>query len=218
MRAIIFANGILEKWPAGFELAPTTDLIIAADGGTHHCLARGVSPHVVVGDLDSLEPETLADLESKGVEIKAYPPRKDETDLELALQEALDRKASEIIILGALGKRWDMTLANVLVLTAPFLKDVRTRIMDGRQEITCLAGGQKAVFSGRPGDVLSLAPLHGSADGITLSGLEYPLEKATLPLGSTRGISNVFAGRIAAVELRSGCLLVCIARLPERDS
>lgn len=218
MRAIIFANGILEKWPAGFELAPTTDLIIAADGGTHHCLARGVSPHVVVGDLDSLEPETLADLESKGVEIKAYPPRKDKTDLELALQEALDRKASEIIILGALGNRWDMTLANVLVLTAPFLKDVRTRIMDGRQEITCLAGGQEAVFSGRPGDVLSLAPLHGSADGITLSGLEYPLEKATLPLGSTRGISNVFAGRIATVELRSGCLLVCIARLPERDS
>ena len=218
MRAIIFANGILEKWPAGFELAPTTDLIIAADGGTHHCLARGVSPHVVVGDLDSLEPETLADLESKGVEIKAYPPRKDETDLELALQEALDRKASEIIILGALGNRWDMTLANVLVLTTPFLKDVRTRIMDGRQEITCLAGGQKAVFSGRPGDVLSLAPLQGSADGITLSGLEYPLEKATLPLGSTRGISNVFAGRIATVELRSGCLLVCIARLPERDS
>ena len=218
MRAIIFANGILEKWPVNFELSPATDLIIAADGGTHLCLARNVSPHVVAGDMDSLDPKILADLKSKGVEIKSYPPRKDETDLELALKAALDRKASEIVILGALGKRWDMTLANVLVLTAPFLQGVRTRILDGRQEITCLGSGQKAVFNGRPGDVLSLSPLHDSAGGITLSGLEYPLKNATLPLGSTRGISNVFTGETAEVELKTGCLLVCITHLSERDS
>ena len=218
MRAIIFANGNLEKWPAGFELTPATDLIIAADGGTHLCLARNVSPHVVVGDMDSLAPEILADLKSKGVEIKAYPPRKDETDLELALKEALDRNATEIIILGALGKRWDMTLANVLVLTSSILQGIKTRILDGRQEITCLGGGQKAVFNGRPGDVLSLSPLQDSADGITLKGLEYPLKNATLPLGSTRGISNVFTGETAEIELKTGCLLVCITHLVGNES
>lgn len=218
MRAIVFANGILEKWPVNFELSPATDLIIAADGGTYHCLARNVSPHVVVGDMDSLDPETLADLKSKGVEIKSYPPRKDETDLELALREALNRKASEIIILGALGKRWDMTLANILVLTAPFLQGVRARILDGRQEISCLGGGQTAVFHGRPGDMLSLSPLHDSAGGITLSGLEYPLKNAILPLGSTRGISNVLTGRTAKVEVATGYVVVCITHLSERDS
>ena len=217
MRAIIFANGNLEKWPADFELTPATDLIIAANGGAHHCLARNVSPHVVVGDMDSLDPEILADLKSQGVEIKSYPPRKDETDLELALQEALDRKASDIIILGALGKRWDMTLANVFVLAAPFLQGIHTRILDGRQEITCLGGGQKAVFNGRPGDVLSLSPLHDLAGGITLKGLEYPLKNATLPLGSTRGISNVFTGGTAEVELKTGCLLVCVTHLADSD-
>ena len=218
MRAIIFANGNLEKWPAGFELTPVTDLIIAADGGTRHCLARDVAPHVVVGDMDSLNPEILADLKSKGVEIKAYPPRKDETDLELALKVALDRNATEIIVLGALGKRWDMTLANVLALTSSFLQGIKTRILDGRQEITCLGGGQKAIFNGRPGDVLSLSPLQDSADGITLKGLEYPLKNATLPLGSTRGISNVFTGETAEIELKTGCLLVCITRVAGNDS
>ena len=217
MRAIIFANGILEEWPADLEISPGTDLIIAADGGTHHCLARKVSPHVVAGDMDSLDPETLADLRSKGVVIKSYPPRKDKTDLELALKEALDRNASEIIILGALGKRWDMTLANILVLTAPFLRGVKTRILDGRLEITCLGGGQKAVFNGRPGDVLSLAPLQDAAVGITLKGLEYPLNDATLPLGSTRGVSNVFTGETVEVELKTGCLLVCVTHLAESD-
>ena len=212
MRAIIFANGILEKWPVGFELSPAADLIIAADGGTHNCLTCNVIPQVVVGDMDSVEPDTLAGLESRGVEIKPHPSRKNETDLELALKVALDRKASEIVILGALGNRWDMSLSNVLVLAAPFLKSVKTRILDDRQEITCLRGGQKAEFKGRTGDLLSLLSLQNPAGGITLNGLEYPLENATLPVGSTRGISNVFASSTAEVEIRTGSLLVCITR------
>jgi thiamine pyrophosphokinase len=218
MRAIIFANGTMDKWPSEFEISSESDLIIAADGGTHHCLAWNVTPHVMVGDMDSLRPDTLADLRSQGVEIKPYPPRKDETDLELALKEALDRNVSEIIILGALGKRWDMTLSNILVLTAPFLERVKTRILDDRQEIICLRGGQKAAFNGRPGDVLSLSSLKDSAVGITLNGLEYPLKNATLPLGSTRGISNVFAGDTAEVKIGTGYLLVSITHLPKSDS
>ncbi len=212
MRAVIFANGIMDKWPAGFELSLPTDLIIAADGGTRNCLAWNVHPHVVVGDMDSIDPDTLATLESRGVEIKPYPPRKDETDLELALKEALYRKATEVVILGALGKRWDMSLSNVMLLTAPFLKGIKTRILDDRQEITCLRGGQKAEFRGRSGDVLSLSSLQASADGITLNGLEYPLKNATLPVGSTRGISNVFAGNTAEIEIKTGYLLVCITK------
>ena len=217
MRGIIFANGTLDNWPSEFKISPDSDLIIAADGGTYHSLFWNVTPHVVVGDMDSLRSDTLADLRSQGVEIKPYPPRKDETDLELALKEALDRNVSEIVILGGLGKRWDMALSNVLVLTAPFLERVKTRILDDRQEITCLRGGQKATFKGRPGDVLSLSSLNESASGITLNGLEYPLKKATLPLGSTRGISNVFAGHTAEVEVETGYLLITITHLPESD-
>ena len=215
MRAIIFANGSMEKWPSGFEISSEDDLIIAADGGTHHCLAWNVNPHIIVGDMDSLEPGTLKEFKSQGVTIKSHPPRKDETDLELALKEALDHKVSGIIILGALGKRWDMTISNLLVLAAPFLKGVKTRVLDDYQEITCLCGGQKAAFHGRPGDVLSLSALQDAAVGITLSGLEYPLENATLPLGSTRGISNVFTGDTAEVKLMKGSMLVCITHLPE---
>ena len=110
-----------------------------------------------------------------------------------------------------------MSLSNVLVLAAPFLKGVKTQILDDCQAITCLLGGQKAEFKGRPGDVLSLSSLQNPTGGITLNGLEYSLKNATLPVGSTRGISNVFAGNTAEVEITTGSLLVCITK-KKRDT
>ena len=94
MRAVIFANG-------GFShpdpLLPG-DFVIAADGGARYCLELGITPHLVVGDFDSLDPASLQALEQAGVELARYPERKDFTDLELALQHARLRGADEILI------------------------------------------------------------------------------------------------------------------------
>ncbi len=84
MRAVIFANGSLNLPVA---LSPG-DFIIAADGGAQHCLALGLIPAVVIGDLDSLTPADLEALEAQGAEIVQFPARKDFTDLELALKHA----------------------------------------------------------------------------------------------------------------------------------
>ena len=54
MKAVIFANGIMNQWPLGFELCVERDLIIAADGGFNHCRRWNVIPHIVVGDMDSV--------------------------------------------------------------------------------------------------------------------------------------------------------------------
>lgn len=208
IRAIIFANGVMDSWPPGLEIDPEADLIIAADGGLAHCLAWGHRPLMVVGDLDSADPGEVDRLAGQGVEIVRHPARKDDTDLELALNLAVARGAVKVTILGGLGARWDMTLANTALLASGAARGVDIRLMDGGQTITCLQGPGRAALTGRPGDILSLIPLSDPASGITLHGLEYPLNRAVLPRGSSRGVSNVFVGQGAEVELESGCLLI----------
>jgi thiamine pyrophosphokinase len=212
MRAVIFANGIMDVWPLEFNLSVEDDLIIAADGGYNHCKRWDLKPHVLVGDMDSVADSDLSALEKTSTQILRYPAQKDETDLQLAIQTAVDRHATDIIILGALGSRWDMTLSNVLILTIPLLQNVDARILDGPDEIICLQGPGKSQLNGDIGHLLSLIPLSGPAIGVTLAGTAYMLDKATLPMGTSRGISNVFRKKRVTIEIESGQLLVVISR------
>ena len=210
MRAIIFANGLMTGWPEKLNIFPDVDMIIAADGGLKYCTRKGIVPHLVIGDMDSADPHEVSVLEKKGVEVKRFPPRKDETDLWLAIKAALHKRVDEIIVIGALGGRWDMTFSNVLLLTSPELKQLETRILDGNQELFVLQGGQAARLFGDKGDLLSLMPLTAMVRGLTLTGFEYPLDNETLELGTTRGISNVFVEDDCSIELSRGKLLVTV--------
>jgi thiamine pyrophosphokinase len=203
LRAVIFANGSL-KPPV--RLSPA-DIIIAADGGAQHCLALGLVPAVVIGDLDSLTAKELEALKAQGAEIVQFPVRKDFTDLELALKHARSTGADEILILGALGERWDQTLANVMLPAA--FPDLKIRLVDGNQEFIYLWAGETITVTGCPGDTLSLVPLGGEAQGITTDQLEYSLHGENLPLGSTRGVSNNLLTEKAQISLRDG-LLLCV--------
>ena len=205
MRAIIFANG-------GFTQPPPIkpgDLIIAADGGSRHCLDLGIRPDLVVGDFDSLAEDDLRQLQEAGVELARYPTHKDFTDLELALQHARQRGADEVLVLAAMGGRWDQTLANVLLPAGREFADLTVRLIDGNQEISLIRPGQALEIPGEKGDTLSLIPLLGDAYGITTQGLEYPLSGETLYFGSTRGISNVMQENRVSITLQTG-LLLCV--------
>ena len=212
MRAIIFANGELPNPRDVQDLLHHGDgddvVIIAADGGTHHTLAAGVTPDIVIGDLDSLSPETQARVEVAGAQIVRFSPRKDETDLELALLYAAHGGATEITILGALGRRLDQTLANVLLLALPELRSIDTRIVEGAQEAFLIQG--EAMVEGQPGDTVSLVPLGGNAEGVTTDGLEWPLNEDTLRFGPARGVSNVLTAPQAHVRVRRGVLLCVV--------
>ncbi|MBW2568361.1 MAG: thiamine diphosphokinase [Deltaproteobacteria bacterium] len=209
MRAVIFANGIIKHLPEPEAVIMPDDLLIAADGGAHHCEAMGITPSVIAGDFDSLDPDELNKLQSSGVEIIQYPARKDQTDLELALELAVDRGADGIIVFGALGARWDMSIANILLLTLPKFSGVKLKFIEENQEITLLRSGEEFTLNGKKGDILSLTALDQKVKGVTLSGLEYPLKNSTLQLGSTRGISNVMVENTATIYLKNG-LLLCV--------
>jgi len=208
MRVIIFANGELINSQEARNLLQPGTLVIAADGGTHHVLATGVTPDIVIGDLDSLPPDVRARVEAAGTQIVGFSPRKDETDLELALLHAAQEGATEIVILAALGGRLDQTLANVLLLALPELRGIDVRIVEGTQEAFLIQG--EARIDGSPGDTVSLIPLGGDAEGVTTDGLEWPLDEDVLRFGPARGVSNVLTAPQAHVRVRRGMLLCVV--------
>ena len=203
MRVIVVANGVMRSH---FTLE-SDDVLIAADGGLRHCLDLGLQPAILIGDMDSIDEGDLAALEPSNTQILRYPTQKDFTDLELALQHALKLGADEIVIVAALGARWDQTIANLL-LPASF-PSVKISLLDGSQEIHYIRAGEKLEIHGRPGDMVSLIPLAGKAYGVTSEHLEYPLREDELTFGSTRGISNVLLEETGTISINGG-LLLCI--------
>ena len=208
LRALIFANGDLNPGPlvdAALAFASEA-LIVAADGGLRHVEACGLSPHVVIGDMDSLAESDLARCQAQGAAILRYPAAKDETDLELALLYATERGAAWLRVIGASGGRLDQTLGNVLLLTLPALAGRDVRLVAGQQAAWLLPPGEH-LLQGSAGDTLSLIPLGGDVQGVQTDGLVYPLRTEPLLFGPARGMSNVFAGSTARVRLDAGLLL-----------
>lgn len=206
---LIFANGHAND---GLMVRRTLDaagspLVIAADGGAR--LAREFGYHIdlIVGDMDSLPAADLAAFEADGVATERHPPAKDETDLELALHAAVDRDATWIRVIGAVGGRLDQTLANIYLLGLPALQERDVRLVSGKQEVRLLRPGSYPL-TGSAGDTVSLIPIGGGAQGIVTGGLHYPLADEALEFGPARGISNVMTGDTAHVMFRSGRLLL----------
>ena len=209
-RAIIFANGRMDVAPPIIKDIQTSDLIIAADGGTNHCKKLGITPNVIIGDLDSLDPIDLSNYHQAGVEIIQYSTHKDETDLELALQLTLKHEITQVIIIGALGARWDMTITNVLLAAHPRYAKLCIRILDIFQELVILRGEAQLDIKGKPGSIISLIPIAGDVNGITTHGMEYSLNNETLNFGTSRGVSNVLLHPHAQVFIKGGILLLCV--------
>ena len=203
----IIANGVAPDPETIRYHADQADLLLAADGGASHALALNLVPHVVIGDLDSLNEDQKTRLHKAGTHFVVHPPAKDETDLELALLYAVEQEADPIIVLAALGGRLDQTIANVLLLTMPALTEREVRLVDGPQTAFVVRG--KATIAGEPGDTVSLIPLGGEVKGITTTGLVYPLTEGSLPFGPALGVSNKMTASQARVQIRDG-LLLCV--------
>ncbi len=209
MRAIIVASGEAPGARDWARWVREEDLIIGADGGAAHALAYGLSPDIIIGDMDSFTglPRDLPVLQ-RARRIQ-HPRAKDETDLELALTYAAQQEVDEIVVLGALGgSRLDHMLSNVLLLAMPALRGHRVLIVHGGQEAMLLRNGEAVDLAGSPGDLVSLLPLGGDARGVTTTGLAWPLAHDTLRFGQSRGVSNEMSRSEARVELEEGYLWV----------
>lgn len=184
------------------------DLVIAADSGAENAAAAGLFVDVLVGDLDSITKQTLDAIIDEGTSIEAHHPDKDATDLELALDTALDMGAGEIVVVGGGGRRLDHLLGNVAVISSPTLRHVPVRWELERE--TAYVVHSRRTIPVTAGSTFSLIPIAGDAHGVTLTGSKWNLSEATLDAGASLGISNVAAASEIDVEVRKGTLLVVL--------
>ena len=205
-RIIIFANGEIPNFEHARSLLQSDDYIICADGGTRHALALGLKPHLVIGDMDSIDKEQWQKLKNAGVPIELFPRDKNETDLELALDRAIELEPKALLIIGALGGRLDQTFGNTALLSDVRLAAIDTRLDDGLEEIFFCRDQEEVQV--RIGDIVSLIPWGNTVQGVQTHGLKWPLRSEILLPEKTRGISNELTGEVASIKIASGLLLV----------
>ena len=175
------------------------DWLIAADGGLNAVRAAGVTPDVVLGDFDSLGrvPE--------GDNVLRWPEMKDDTDMMLAIRLGLEKGYRVFYLYGGCGGRLDHTLANLQALAFLAGQGAVGYLFEGGQTVTCVRNGT-VEFPALPEGILSAFALGGTACGITLEGLLYPLHDGELLPDVPLGVSNHFTGAPARVTVKNGAL------------
>jgi len=206
--AIIADGTIRDHRFVGRKLAEAEELcIICADGAARHLRQLNRVPAFIIGDMDSADRATLDYFEKKGSTILKYPVHKDETDTQLALEQACDMlHPDEVWIFGALGGRIDHSLANISLLILGVKRGVRVKIIEEACELFVVTNS--AIIDGVAGQTVSLLPLSTEASGITLEGFEYPLSDGVMEIGRPYGISNTLITSRGRISVTSGYLLV----------
>ena len=207
MRAAIFLNGSPDSSSLLRRVAGRSDLIVAADGGARYALEAGVVPDLVVGDMDSLGEDLAREVQRRGASLERHPVRKDEMDGQLAVLAARERGASVADLLCAVGGGLGAHFAVPHILLAAERMGLCSTIVADQGRIFVIEAGSRTL-RGDPRDSISIFPLSGPATGITLEGMEYPLENAILEPGDTLGFHNELIGSEAMVSVEEGALLV----------
>ena len=207
-KAVIFCGGSFRPNQKSSAALHGADLIICADYGAVYAEQSQVAPHCIVGDMDSIPP-SCRDFFSRAaypVEWITAPSRKDFTDSALAMEIALAKGATEVVLLAATGDRPDHSLAN-LFLPLPYLARLRACSLIGGNFQCYYSDKGFLTIAGQKGDILSLLPLTPQVEKIILKGTEYPLAGEDLRFGSTRGISNIFQEYTVEIRHNNGVLL-----------
>ena len=176
------------------------ELVIAADGGLRHAQALGVTPHIILGDFDSLGQIPT------GAEV--YPVEKDDTDSMLAIKKGLALGCTRFLLYGSLdGPRLDHTVANFQALH--YLAEHGARgYLVGAEQIVTLIHNEAMAFPADWAGYLSVFCLGNNAKGVSIRGVKYEIENQALTCAFPLGVSNQFVGKAASVEVTEGTLLL----------
>lgn len=210
MKAVIVCNGSVKDYNVIRPFFENAGYIISVDGGAGHLRKLGIMPDVLLGDFDSANREDIEYFQTRGIKAEQFPVEKDMTDSELAIERAVEKGVDEIIFIGAMGSRVDHSMANIFLLKKLLDQKVKACIADEHNRVYMF---DKTFSMPRvEGYKLSLIPVTEEVTGVTTKGLKYPLNNATMHLGTSWGVSNEFYEDIAGVTIGSGTLLVCLSR------
>ncbi|CEG26778.1 thiamine diphosphokinase [Bacillus sp. B-jedd] len=185
------------------------DRWVGVDRGTAELIDRGIEPYAAFGDFDSVTEEQLVLFKASIRNLKKVNPEKDETDMELALQWAINEKPGKIRLFGATGGRIDHFLANLHLMQkfsgvedSPEIEmiDICNTVLIKPPGTYRLEKEAKKYISFLPGT--------GEVSGLTLKGFKYPLENRHIPAGSTLCISNELIGDNGTFSFSKGILII----------
>lgn len=194
------------------------DCVLAADSGAAWLHALGQMPDVLIGDFDSLEPGILKACQENGhTRWVRHRADKDQTDMELCVEEAIRMGATRVWVFGGLGTRLDHSLANLTLLHAFHQAGIVAWVENANNRIT-LMGARDGVKGGQlhldreEGFKVSILPLPPGVREVWTQGLLYDMRGRDLPFGSTLAVSNEFVSPQAEIRFLEGLAWVCLSR------
>jgi thiamine pyrophosphokinase len=185
--------------------------IIAADSGLDHAVAAGLRPTILVGDLDSISAHGKMWAYAHELEIHEHPVDKTATDTELALVRAAESEATDLLVFGATGDRFDHALGTLAALGNPTLARfdaIRLALDD--TSIHVMHSGRSVTIDLPQNSTFSLLALHGPCSGVEVTGARWTLSDARLEPSSTLGISNETTG-LLHVAVTDGILTLVVS-------
>jgi thiamine pyrophosphokinase len=218
MRVVVVGGGSRPDPLRLMEACQQADCVMAADSGAAWLHAQGLVPDVLLGDFDSLEPSILQACQDNGhTRWVRHRVDKDQTDMELCVEEALRLGASQVRIHGGLGSRMDHSLANLMLLHAFWSAGIPAWVEDATNRITLMgthgdADGCRLRLEREEGFKVSLLALPPGLKGVCTHGLLYDMRGRDLPFGSTLALSNEFSAPEAEIGFREGLAWVFLSR------
>ena len=208
MKAFIYTGGKI--YPENITERPKAeDIRIAADAGVLNAKLLGERIDIALGDFDSLGDRVSEIPES--VERVTVPAEKDETDTQLAVNEALGRGAEEIVIIGGLDGRLDHTLSNIAILEAMHEARIHAVITNGQNRIRYLRS--TSILVARSGyKYLSVVAADDVVKGVSIEGCKYPLDNARLSKKFQFAVSNEIVGNCALISVKKGGVYIIESR------
>lgn len=208
MKVVIVAGGPAEELP-DFSLW-ADDIWIGVDAGAVALIERGIEPTAAVGDFDSVSKEQFARIKNILPDLEAASADKDETDTELALEQAMTFHPETVIITGVTGGRLDHYMSALHAIYAAHLKypDTQFFLVNKQNRIRFLEAGSHEIQRDGLYRYISFYPFAEEIKGFSLSGFKYEISGETIPFGSTRFISNKLerSGVISFVE--GNCIMI----------
>jgi thiamine pyrophosphokinase len=171
-KTVILADGSYPVHEIPLNYLRNAARIICCDGSAEPLIAGGYIPDAIVGDLDSLSME----IASRFPERLYRDDEQKTNDLTKSVKWCVARKYSDIVILGATGKREDHTIGNVSLL-ADYVKQANVMMVTDTGIITPHL--KSSVFSSFPGQQVSIFCIDPETE-ISSTGLKYRLEKMKL--------------------------------------
>ncbi|MGF9965559.1 thiamine diphosphokinase [Bacillus rhizoplanae] len=204
----ILAGGPVECC-ADFSKYESEQVVWAAvDRGVYRLLQHGIIPQVAFGDYDSVTEEELVWMQKQKQDLHIVPKEKDQTDLEIAINWAVEQEPEQIRIFGATGGRLDHSLANIQMLLKGLRANINMSIVDYKNEIFIKESGAYTIEKNSSFPYISFVPVTEIVTGITLRGFKYPLTDKKIEWGSTLCISNELVAEKGTFSFTSGILMV----------